>query len=380
MQANLVKAIENYRESLKYIPDAAVEKRIRDLEANLDARKKFAENVRLSKELRTQGDTLVREARSEASFEASQEKFTKAIEKYNQSLACSSADEPTLRQIVHGAGMEKLSRAFRKFYTDCTNLEREGRIVEALAACEKAVENRFPGVHQGEWILLGGQVQNLRSRVAHAKKMRAQGEGEERAGKIAEAVASYRESLKNVPDAALEQHVKTLEVRLAEANQGKATADRLWQEGAGLYSQGQYGAALDKFRESLGHWSDATRSKYAQDLEARKARAKHLRDEGYALQQKNQVQAAIGKYRESLKYRPDKNSRKIHPPSRGESAGNARCTPTGAAHITRRGRDRPFQRYSHIEGVAIRPQRRHGAGVEDETPARRADRGSYSFQ
>jgi len=137
--------------------------------------------------------------------------------------------------------------------------------------------------------------------------MRAQGEGEERAGKITVAVTSYRESLKNVPDAALEQHVKTLEARLAEANQGKATADRLWQEGAGLYSQGQFGAALDKFKESLGHWSDATRSKYVQDLEARKARAKQLRDEGYALQQKSQAQAAIGKYRESLNYWPDKN-------------------------------------------------------------------------
>ena len=157
------------------------------------------------------------------------------------------------------------------------------------------------------WILLGGQVQNLRSRIAYAQKSRAQGEGEERAGKITEAVVSYRNSLKNVPDAALEQHVKALEAGLAEANLGKTTADRLWQEGAGFYNQGQYGAALDKFKESLGHWSDATRTKYVQDLEARKARAKQLRDEGYALQQKNQVQAAIGKYRESLKYWPDRN-------------------------------------------------------------------------
>ena len=131
----------------------------------------------------------------------------------------------------------------------------------------------------------GGQVQNLRSRIAYAQKSRAQGEGEERAGKITEAVVSYRNSLKNVPDAALEQHVKALEAGLAEANLGKTTADRLWQEGAGFYNQGQYGAALDKFKESLGHWSDATRTKYVQDLEARKARAKQLRDEGYALQQ-----------------------------------------------------------------------------------------------
>ena len=308
MQASLGKAIENYRESLKYIPDANLEKHIRELEATLESRKKFVENVRLSKQLRAEADGVLRDARAETSFEASQEKFTRAIDLYNRSLSLYlPPDEPTLRQIVYGAGKEKISRAFRKFYTDCGALEREGRIVEALAACEKAVENRYAGMHEGEWILLGGQVQNLRSRVAHAKKMRAQGEGEERAGKIAGAVASYRESLKNVPDTALEEHVKALESKQAEANKGKATADRLWQEGAGLYSQGQYGAALDKFKESLGHGSDATRTKYVQDLEARKARAKQLRDEGYALQQKNQVQAAIGKYRESLKYWPDKN-------------------------------------------------------------------------
>ena len=308
MQASLEKAIENYRESLKYIPDANLEKHIRELEATLESRKKFVENVRLSKQLRAEADGVLRDARAETSFEASQEKFTRAIDLYNRSLSLYlPPDEPTLRQIVYGAGKEKISRAFRKFYTDCGALEREGRIVEALAACEKAVENRYAGMHEGEWILLGGQVQNLRSRVAHAKKMRAQGEGEERAGKIAGAVASYRESLKNVPDTALEEHVKALESKQAEANKGKATADRLWQEGAGLYSQGQYGAALDKFKESLGHGSDATRTKYVQDLEARKARAKQLRDEGYALQQKNQVQAAIGKYRESLKYWPDRN-------------------------------------------------------------------------
>jgi len=308
MQASLGKAIENYRESLKYIPDAAVEKHIRELEATLEGRKKFVENVQQSKQLRTEADGLVRDARSEASFEASQEKFTKAIEKYNQSLGLyRPPDEPTLRQIIYATGIEKLVKAFRKFYTDCGALEREGKIVEALAACEKAVENRYPEVHQGEWILLGGQVQNLRSRVAYAKKSRAQGEGEERAGKITEAVASYRNSLKNVPDPALEEHVKRLEAGLAEANLGKTTADRLWQEGVGLYSQGQYGAALDKFKESLGHWSDAKRAKYVQDIEARKTRAKQLRDEGYALQQKNQAHAAIGKYRESLNYWPDKN-------------------------------------------------------------------------
>src|SRR5690606_11904247 len=125
------------------------------------------------------------------------------------------------------------------------------------------------------------------NRIESAKRWRAQGEAEERAGKIAAAVTSYRNSLKNVTDAALEQHVRQLETGLA----GKGTADRLWQAGTGLYGQGQYVAALDKFKESLGHWSDATRSKFVRDLESRRARAKQLIIEGEALQKKKQLQA-----------------------------------------------------------------------------------------
>ena len=364
-----------------------MEKHIRELEATLESRKKFVENVRLSKQLRTEADGLVRDARAEASFEASQEKFTKAIEKYNQSLGLyRPPDEPTLRQIIYGAGIEKLVQGLpevlHRLRRPSSGRGESWRPLRPARRLWRTVTPKSTRVN--------GSCSGARSRTCAAAsrtpgKCRAQGEGEERAGKIAEAVASYRDSLKNVPDTALEEHVKALEARLAEANLGKTTADRLWQEGAGLYNQGQYGAALDKFKESLGHWSDATRTKYVQDLEARKARAKQLRDEGYALQQKNQVQAAIGKYRESLKYWPDRNledyirrlrERRLRCPR----LHRLRTTPSDAADIALRGRDRPVPRYSHVEGLAVRSQRRHGAGVQDETPARRADRGSHPFQ
>ena len=47
-QTYLTTAIQNYGESLKYIPDAAVEKKIKDLQATLEGRKKYLEQYRQS--------------------------------------------------------------------------------------------------------------------------------------------------------------------------------------------------------------------------------------------------------------------------------------------------------------------------------------------
>ena len=147
--------------------------------------------------------------------------------------------------------------------------------------------------------------QDLKNRVTGAKNWRADGEAKQKAGKIPEAIASYRQSLKLLPDAALEAHVRMLEGKQAEAGEKKATADKLWQEGTALFNQGRPSDALAKFKESLGYWSDATRTKYVADMEARRAKAVALREEGAKLQQGNRIPEAIAKYKESLTYWPD---------------------------------------------------------------------------
>ena len=96
-----------------------------------------------------------------------------------------------------------------------------------------------------------------------------------------------------------------LEGKQAEAGEKKATADKLWQEGTALFNQGRPSDALTKFKESLGYWSDATRTKYVADMEARRAKAVALREEGAKLQQGNRIPEAIAKYKESLSYWPD---------------------------------------------------------------------------
>jgi hypothetical protein len=143
------------------------------------------------------------------------------------------------------------------------------------------------------------------TRVAEAQKLRGQGEALQKQGKITEAVASYRESLKLVPDKALETHIAVLEGEMKKSADRKSTADRLWQEGSTLINQGKPGDGLTALKQSVQQWQDAERTRYVQDLESRRARAQTLRDEGARLQQQNQLKDAVGRYNESLSLWPD---------------------------------------------------------------------------
>ena len=246
MQAFLAKAIENYQASLKYIPDKNVEQRIKELQATLEGRKKFLENVRTSKKLLVDADALAKDARAEQNFDASQQKFAKAIETYQQSLNLyRPSNAEMIARIIHNLDIERKTNAFKKYRADGSALEQQ-RPVEALAALEKAATFRTYAIHQGEWLQFETQLQNLRSRVQAAKNLRARGETEQQQGKITEAVASYEASLKLVPDTALAEHVKLLKTQLAKGDEKKQTADRLWQEGTNLFNQGRPSDALDQ--------------------------------------------------------------------------------------------------------------------------------------
>ena len=199
----------------------------------------------------------------------------------------------------------KHDRMVKKYWADGQAVEKEGKIVEAIAIYDKAIASFHPTVPQNDRMYIIVHQQDLKNRVTGAKNWRADGEAKQKAGKIPEAIASYRQSLKLLPDAALEAHVRILEGKQAEAGEKKATADKLWQEGTALFNQGRPSDALAKFKESLGYWSDATRTKYVADMEARRAKAVALREEGAKLQQGNRIPEAIAKYKESLTYWPD---------------------------------------------------------------------------
>ena len=306
MQSHIQKAIDNYRESLKYIPDANVEKKIKELEATLEGRKKYLENYRLSVSLKNEGDALAQQATKDPDIQSAAPKYDEAIEKYRKSLSLYRPfnAEMTERQMWN-LEYYKHERWVKKYWADGQAMEKEAKYTAALAAYDKAIASLHPTTDQKSRLWYETQAQELRNKINGAKNWRADGEAKQKAGKIAEAIASYRQSLKLLPDAALEEHVRMLEGKQAEAGEKKATADKLWQEGTALFNQGRPSDALTKFKESLGYWSDASRQKYVADMEARRAKAVALREEAAKLQQGNRIPEAIAKYKESLTYWPD---------------------------------------------------------------------------
>jgi hypothetical protein len=138
-----------------------------------------------------------------------------------------------------------------------------------------------------------------------AQKLRKEGEALQNQNKLEEAIGKYTESLSYMPDPKLEAHIKLIEAKLAEAKSKKQTADRLWNEGTGLYNQNRYTDALAKLKESLTHWSDQNRQDYVQKMETAKASAKKLRDEGEAFQNQGKLQDAVNKYKQSVKTWPN---------------------------------------------------------------------------
>ena len=306
MQLHITKAIENYRASLQYIPDANLEKKIKELEATLEGRKKYLENYRLSTTLKNEADALAQQAMKDPDIQSAAPKYDEAIEKYRKSLALYRPfnAESTERQMWN-LEYYKHERWVKKYWADGQAVEKEGKIVEAISVYDKAIASFHPTVPQNDRMYIIVHQQDLKNRVNGAKNWRADGEAKQKAGKIPEAIASYKQSLALFPDAALAEHVRMLEGRQAEAGDKKAAADKLWQEGTTLFNQGRPSDALSKFKESLGYYTDATRTKYVADMEARRVKAVALREEGAKLQQGNRIPEAIAKYKESLSYWPD---------------------------------------------------------------------------
>ncbi|HWR57424.1 MAG TPA: DUF6438 domain-containing protein [Thermodesulfovibrionales bacterium] len=96
---------------------------------------------------------------------------------------------------------------------------------------------------------------------------------------------------------------------MSRSSEDKVFADRLWDEGRALFGAKRFSEALSKFSESVKYWSNASRFEYVETLGSaladRKSRARILRSEGLALESRGDFGAATEKYNESLKYWQD---------------------------------------------------------------------------
>ena len=155
---------------------------------------------------------------------------------------------------------------------------------------------------------LSDKLKQLAANRARAQQLRQEGAALQTQGKLAEAIAKYRESLTLVPDPALVDHIGKLQAQIAADQQRRQQATQLWNEGTALYTAGRIPEALAKFKESVALLPDAAHQQYIAQVEAalaNRARARQLRQEGEALQSANRIREAIGKYRESLVLVPD---------------------------------------------------------------------------
>ncbi len=95
------------------------------------------------------------------------------------------------------------------------------------------------------------------------------------------------------------------EAPLSEEEGGKIIADKLWGEGRALYDQKRVCEAINKFNESLKHWSDIARQEYLTKLvEGFNALLKKWRDEGEAFQKEGRLKEAVTRYRTIGMYCP----------------------------------------------------------------------------
>jgi hypothetical protein len=179
----------------------------------------------------------------------------------------------------------------------------------------KEFHGKYPPVVETEKLLnekladYNKKQKDAADRTGLAQRLKTEGDAFEKQGKLLEAVAKYRESIKLVPDTKVEEKIRSLEDRIAGEKAAKQTADRLWDEGRKYQQQGKESDALAKYKESLKQWASPEREKSVKDLESRIAQktleAQRLKREGSALENQGKLKEALSKYQESLSLTPD---------------------------------------------------------------------------
>ena len=197
--------------------------KIKDLQATLEARKKYLEQYRTSRTLLAEADALYKQATQDPDIQSASPKYDEAAAKYRKSLSLYRPfNAENIEKTISVLELNKHERWVKKYWADGQELEKQGKLVEALAAYDKAIASLHPTTDQRSRLWYETYAQEIRNKINGAKQLRAQGEAQQKQGKIPDAIASYRQSLKLVPDKALEDHVRLLEAEAAKGSEKKA--------------------------------------------------------------------------------------------------------------------------------------------------------------
>jgi hypothetical protein len=176
LQENLGKAIDLYGQSLGFIPDKNVERKIGELKAALESRRQFLEKYRRSVALRKEGDELGRAAVAGQDYDTSLPMYDAAVAKYRESLALyRPSDAETVERQMSNLETMKHDRMVRKHWADGQALEKAGRLEDALAAYDRAIASFHPTVPESDRLWIITHAQELRNRMAAASATQAQG-------------------------------------------------------------------------------------------------------------------------------------------------------------------------------------------------------------
>ncbi len=286
------------------------------LEAKADAAKKSAEAIKAADALTAQGKALW----GAQKYEDALKKYSDAAALYKQAIAIQP--NPDAQQKL--AELDKALNDYHaggKLVSAGMELEKQKKYPEAIVKYRESLRI-LPDAKLSQHIAKLEadikQQQSAQANTVQAKNLRDEGAVLQNQKQYAAALAKYRESLKFLPDPALEQHIAKLEAEMKNQQAVQANtfqAKTLRDEGAALQNQGKLAEAIAKYRQSLNLLPDPaleqhiakieTEIRQQQAVQANSAQAKKLRDEGAQLQNQKQYAAAVAKYRESLNLLPD---------------------------------------------------------------------------
>jgi hypothetical protein len=201
-------------------------------------------------------------------------------------------------------------KAIRKHIVTSEQLQKDNMLAEAERELQaaRALHPKYPPLIEAD-NRLKAKKEEINKKKAEAQRLKTEGEALERQGNLQSAVNKYKESIRTVPNKTLEEHIRKLEIQIAQNAQKKTASDRLWDECAALAKQGRNQEALQKCRESLNYWSDDKRISAVRDLEKavnlesqKKTTADRLWDECSALAKQNRLNEALSKCKESLNH------------------------------------------------------------------------------
>ncbi|MFQ3573356.1 MAG: tetratricopeptide repeat protein, partial [Thermodesulfovibrionales bacterium] len=150
-----------------------------------------------------------------------QKRPKEALVKFKENLACNPSNRERQDYVARLENSIRQQEADRQV---CMDKRRQGdslvqqkRIREAIVQYREHLRCNPDGQLEGYVKTLENIVrreEEQRQRVEYGKRLRAEGEALQRANRLQEAIAKYRESLRYLPDPDLERHIRELELAM----------------------------------------------------------------------------------------------------------------------------------------------------------------------